>query len=276
MKIRRIIGFILTLSLIISCALALTTINGSAMQVSGTAPTTPTVGVASILSGSARVYCNSSGYLDTVYVNSSNVRFNFVSSAADLTKTMVWLYKENDFKSFIYDGQSSPVVSVVNSNGVSCNSINLPGAGRYQMLVVALDSNNSTVSNQYINIIYMDYSTDNYFVNEAWNNWWVFENNNGGELNVHAKIHDIGLIGIYKSDVKIRFYKQDNPNNYVVCPGANYQVTPYMDDNHYDTDYDYYLHGVVNGSSFGNTPGVYVAEVYLFDIPWRKTFATIN
>jgi hypothetical protein len=49
-----------------------------------------------------------------------------------------------------------------------------------------------------------------------------------------------------------------------------------MDDNHYDVDYDYYVHGIVDASSFGNTPGRYVAEIYLFGIPWQKTYAYIS
>ena len=275
MKNKKIISFILTLSLIISCAIGLSTINGSAMQVSGTVPTTPTAGVASILSGYNRIFCNSSGYIDTVYVSGNNILFNFLSSQADLTKTTVYLQKETSFKSFSYGNSQQIAVSVTSSNGVSCNSVNLQGAGRYKLSISAVSSNNVLVSSQTINFIYMDYSVDNYFVSNAWNNWWVFSANNGGELNVHAKIHDIGLVGIYKSDVKIRFYKEDNPSNYVVCPGGSYQVTPYMNDSHYDVDYDYYVHGVVNASSFGNTPGTYVAEIYLFDIPWQKTYASI-
>ncbi len=276
MKTKKIISFVLTLSLIISCAIGLSTINGSAMQVSGTVPTTPTAGVASILSGFNRIFCNSSGYIDTVYVSGNNIRFNFLSSQADLTKTKVYLQKETSFKSFSYDSQQQIPVSVTSSNGVTCNSVNLQGAGRYRMSITAVTSNNIFVSSQTINFIYMDYSVNNYFVKEAWNNYWVFTFNNGGDLHVHAKIHDVGLDGIYKSDVKIRFYKEGDPNNYVVCPNSQYQVTPYMDNNHYDVDYDYYVHGVVNGSSFGNTPGIYVAEIYLFDIPWQKTYATIN
>jgi len=275
MKTKRIIGFILALSLIISCAVGLSTTNGNAMQVSAIAPTTPTVGVASILSGFTRIFCNTSGYIDTVYVNSNNVRFNFISSAVDLTKTKVWLYKETYFKSFSYPSPVLPTVSVVNSNGILCNSVNLSGTGRYQMLVVGLNSNNQTVCSQIINFIYIDYNTNNYFVNEVWNASTTFQNN-GGVLYVHAKIHDLENLGMYKSDVQIKFYRDDNPNNYYMVPTPDYIFQPYRFEGNYDTDYDYYLLATVDAGYFNNQPGIYVAEIFVNGVSWAKTYNFIN
>ena len=274
MKTKRIIGFILTLSLIISCAVGLSTTNGNAMQVSAIAPTTPTVGVASILSGYTRIYCNTSGYIDAVYVNGNNVRFNFVSSAVDLSKTHVILYKESSFKSFIYTSPVVPTVSVVNSNGTLCNSVNLPEAGRYQMAIYGVDSNNQTVCSQNINLIYMDYNTNNYFVNDAWNFPSISEDYR--VLYVHAKIHDLGNLGMNKSDVQIKFYRDDNPANYFMAPSTSYTLQPYRQSGNYDTDYDFYLFCAVSIDYFGSQPGIYGAEIFVNGVSWKKAYALVN
>jgi hypothetical protein len=280
MKKRKLISFVLTLTFIITCAIGYSSIQGNAFQLSAFSPSTPTQGVGSLFTGVKRVLCDSNGYIDTVYVYNNEIGFNFISPEADLTKTRAFLQKETTFRTSIFSSQQEIPVTIGGSGGqfggVSWNNISLQGPGRYKLTILSARSNNTFLDSQTINVIYMDYYNNNYFVNEAWNQW---QNQtypySGGKLNFHAKIHDLDNLGIDKSDVHIRFYKEGYPNNYVVSTDFTLRGFPHQY-NTTDTDYDFYVYGTVNSSSFGNAPGRYIVQLYLFGIPWQQTVAVVG
>ncbi|TYQ17901.1 UNVERIFIED_CONTAM: hypothetical protein Cloal_0287 [Acetivibrio alkalicellulosi] len=210
---------------------------------------------------------NGSGNIEVsaIYTRNNEINFSLTGTDVDVYNTKVYIRKETRWGNGTYENRQLANTTYWSSGGqfggtAFCRII-LPAEGRYKVTVEAFSSNGYYRYNQHFNVVYSDdllrnaHNNGTVVVDEAWTNFWIFGINNGGSINVHARVHDLAGRGISKEDIRIGLSNMeimqlsqgratsDWANNIVVTKSPDQDI--------------YYITGTVNADFFNNRPGEY-------------------